>query len=70
MKKVLLSVILFFGSSAPAFAHGGNGFHFEYIFGFAVLLIYMALLFICMWYLGKILKALEDFVEHHKSKHP
>ena len=70
MNKVLLTVVYFFCSSIPAFAHTGEGFHFENIFGLTVLLAYFVLLFLCMWLLVQILKTLKDFVEHHKSKHP
>ena len=70
MKKILSSIIIFFCSSTPAFAHSGEGFHFEYIFGLTALAVYMVLLLLCMWLLSQILKTLRDFVEHHKSKHP
>lgn len=70
MNKVLLTIFYFFCSSIPAFAHTGEGFHFEYIFGLTVLFVYFVLLLLCMWFLVRILKVLQDLLEHHKSKHP
>ncbi len=70
MKKALLSTMLLFFSSTPAFAHRGEGFHFEIIFAFGAMLVFMVGLMICMYLLAKILRTVQEFLEHHKSKHP